>query len=114
MFTGIVQAIGTCKLFDSGILVIDSGDLDLDRLQLGESIAVNGVCLTLVSSVYTKLTFELSQETITRSSFAEFAVGDRSIWSARCLLPTALADILSRATWMGSVRSFRLGKRATP
>ncbi len=77
MFTGIIQAIGTVRSFDAGTLVVDSGDLNLDRIELGESIAVSGVCLTLVALVYTKLTFELSEETIARSSFSAVAVGDQ-------------------------------------
>jgi riboflavin synthase len=77
MFTGIIQAIGTVRSFESGVLVVDSGELNLDRLTVGESIAVSGVCLTLVSAIYSKLTFELSQETIGRSSFALVKVGDQ-------------------------------------
>ncbi|MEI8283038.1 MAG: riboflavin synthase, partial [Armatimonadota bacterium] len=76
MFTGIIQAVGRIITFESGILVIDAGELDIKGLQLGESIAVNGVCLTLVNSVYSKLTFELSEETISRSSFQDVAEGD--------------------------------------
>ena len=76
MFTGIIQAVGHIITFESGVLVIDAGYLDIKGLQLGESIAVNGVCLTLVSAVYSKLTFELSEETISRSSFQEVAAGD--------------------------------------
>jgi riboflavin synthase len=77
MFTGIIQAVGTVRSFESGTLILDSGELNLDGLVLGESIAVSGVCLTLVASVYTKLTFELSEETISRSSFSSVSVGDK-------------------------------------
>ncbi len=76
MFTGIIQAVGRITTFEAGVLVIDAGDLDIKGLQIGESIAVNGVCLTLVNSVYPKLTFELSEETISRSSFQDVAEGD--------------------------------------
>ncbi len=77
MFTGIIQAVGTCRTFESGVLVVDAGEMNLDGLTLGESISVSGVCLTLVASVYTKLTFELSPETISRSSFSTVVVGDQ-------------------------------------
>jgi riboflavin synthase len=77
MFTGIIQAVGTVRSFVAGTLVIDAGDLSLDGLTLGESIAINGVCLTLVGSVYTKLTFELSEETIKRSSFSDVKPEDQ-------------------------------------
>jgi riboflavin synthase len=58
------------------VLVVDAGELDLAYLALGESIAISGVCLTLVNSVYSKLTFELSEETITRSTFSSIGTGD--------------------------------------
>lgn len=77
MFTGIIQAVGTVVSFEKGTLVMDSGDLDLAGLQLGESIAVNGVCLTLVNDDR-HFSFELSPETISRTSFSEVGVGDKA------------------------------------
>ena len=87
MFTGIIQAVGTVRSFEAGTLVVDSGELNLDGLTQGESIAVDGVCLTLVAVVYTKLTFELSEETIKRSSFSGVSVGD-SVNLERAMLAT--------------------------
>ena len=52
MFTGIIEAIGSvAKLQQLGSdwrLTIDSGKLDLSDVGLGDSIAVNGCCLTVV------------------------------------------------------------------
>jgi len=52
MFTGIVQALGKVDLHEASggdlRLGIDCGDLDLAHTQIGDSIAVNGVCLTAV------------------------------------------------------------------
>jgi riboflavin synthase len=52
MFTGIVQALGKVDLHQASggdlRLGIDCGDLDLTHTQVGDSIAVNGVCLTAV------------------------------------------------------------------
>ena len=76
MFTGIIQAVGRVVSFDEGTLVVDSGDLDIAGLLLGESIAIDGVCLTLVAAVYSKLTFELSPETLVRTAFSKVAGGD--------------------------------------
>lgn len=87
MFTGIIQAVGTVRSFEAGTLVVDSGELNLDGLTQGESIAIDGVCLTLVAVVYTKLTFELSEETIKRSSFSGVSVGD-SVNLERAMLAT--------------------------
>ena len=53
MFTGIIQAIGTLSdLQPKGgdmALVVNTGKLDMSDVQLGDSIAVNGVCLTVIS-----------------------------------------------------------------
>ena len=75
MFTGIIQAVGTVQAFETGVLIINPEDLNTERLELGESIATNGVCLTVVKSD-PFLTFELSPETIQRSTFATIQVGD--------------------------------------
>ena len=52
MFTGIVQAIGNVtaveKIGGDVRLRIAAGDLSLDRVRAGDSIAVNGVCLTAI------------------------------------------------------------------
>ena len=52
MFTGIIEAIGTLRSAQPTggdlRLVIDTGQLDLADVRLGDSIATNGVCLTVV------------------------------------------------------------------
>ena len=75
MFTGIIQAVGTIHSFDQGVLLIDAAGLDVTNLQLGESIAVDGVCLTLVEETNV-LKFELSPETIARTAFSNLKSGD--------------------------------------
>ena len=59
MFTGIVQALGKVDLHQASggdlRLGIDCGDLDLAHTQIGDSIAVNGVCLTAIELVSTEL-----------------------------------------------------------
>jgi len=68
MFTGIVQAVGSVERFeraDQGArIVVHAGGLDLADVAVGDSIAVNGCCLTVVR--YGARTFEVdvSQETI--------------------------------------------------
>jgi riboflavin synthase len=51
MFTGIIQAIGSIQEFsssDNGVtLKINSNTLDISDSKIGDSIAVNGVCLTV-------------------------------------------------------------------
>ena len=76
MFTGIIQAVGTVISFEKGTLVVDPGSLNVDHLELGESIAVDGVCRTLFDS-NEGLSFELSPETINRSAFASIQTGSK-------------------------------------
>ena len=76
MFTGIIQSVGTVQSFENGTLVIDSGSLGAEDWTLGESIAVDGVCLTLVD-FKDGLTFELSPETVNRSAFSGIKAGSR-------------------------------------
>jgi riboflavin synthase len=68
MFTGIVAAIGRIERVeprDRGLrLVIDAGELDLSDVALGDSIAVNGVCLTAVALAAPIFEADVSQETI--------------------------------------------------
>ena len=55
MFTGIIQAVGRiAELKPSGqsaVMTIDAGDLDMSDVAAGDSIACNGVCLTVTSPV---------------------------------------------------------------
>jgi riboflavin synthase len=68
MFTGIVSAIGTIVGTESrekGLrLAIDAGPLDLQDVGIGDSIAINGVCLTVVAIAGREFEVDVSQETI--------------------------------------------------
>jgi riboflavin synthase len=63
VFTGIVQERGRVRSFENGRLVVESS------LQpgLGDSVAVNGVCLTVVDASNGALSFDLLDETIARA-----------------------------------------------
>ena len=74
MFTGIILSVGTVVSFENGTLVVNEGSLAGADWVLGESIAVDGVCLTLVD-FKTGLTFELSPETVNRSAFSQIKKG---------------------------------------
>ena len=63
MFTGIVQERGRVASFDGGRLVVESGV----RAAIGESVAVNGVCLTVVDAPDGRLAFDVVQETLDRA-----------------------------------------------
>jgi riboflavin synthase len=61
MFTGIVQAVGRIVRLDP--LEIDSGNLDLADVARGDSIAVQGVCLTVTALTGKGFTADVSAET---------------------------------------------------
>ncbi len=63
MFTGIVQERGRVASFDGGRLVVESGV----RAAIGDSVAVNGVCLTVVDAPDGRLAFDVVQETLDRT-----------------------------------------------
>jgi len=68
MFTGIVGAVGRITGVEprgKGLrLRIDAGALDLDDVTVGDSIAINGVCLTVVTLTGRSFEVDVSQETI--------------------------------------------------
>ncbi|MGN2390037.1 riboflavin synthase [Pelomicrobium sp. G1] len=68
MFTGIVEAVGRIKHLsplEAGLrLSIAPGDLDLADMKTGDSVAVNGVCLTVVALAPGTLTVDVSRETL--------------------------------------------------
>jgi riboflavin synthase len=68
MFTGIVAAVGRIERVqtrEQGLrLVIDAGTLDLGDVAIGDSIAVNGCCLTVVALAGARFEVDVSRETI--------------------------------------------------
>ncbi len=68
MFTGIIQAVGKIHEFEArghdARMVIDAGGLDLSDVAVGDSIAVNGVCLTAVALTPATFTVDVSAETL--------------------------------------------------
>lgn len=81
MFTGIIQAVGQIAQRDStGIdarLYIKTGRLDLHTVQLGDSIAVSGVCLTVVTLQNDGFWADVSGETLKRTTLGELRVGSQ-------------------------------------
>lgn len=68
MFTGIIQAVGKIAQSQPRAqdvrLSIAAGGLDLNDVQLGDSIAVNGVCLTVIAKHATNFEVDVSAETL--------------------------------------------------
>ena len=62
MFTGIVQAVG--KIVSVKPFVLDAGKLPLADVTVGDSICVQGACLTVTKKRGKRLSFDVSQETL--------------------------------------------------
>ena len=75
MFTGIVEERGTVRAISPTRLEVACRTVAGDA-GIGASIAINGVCLTVVERSDTHLAFDLSEETLRRTSFARLAPGD--------------------------------------
>lgn len=68
MFTGIIEAVGEIKQVSQKAnalgLLIAPGKLDMSDVKIGDSIAVNGVCLTVTSLANNFFTTDVSEETL--------------------------------------------------
>lgn len=74
MFTGIVEEMGSVAAFDGSRLRI-AATVVVDDVHLGDSIAVNGCCLTLVAQGDGWWEADVSEETLSRTSLRGVAVG---------------------------------------
>lgn len=79
MFTGIIQAVGKIKGIEQQQgdvrLTVDTVDLDLSDAQLGDSIAVNGVCLTAIELMPQQFVADVSNETLSATTMGDVTVG---------------------------------------
>lgn len=75
MFTGIVEERGLVRKVEPGRLSVGCRTVSAGAT-LGDSVAVNGACLTVVEHSDEHLAFDLSQETRNRTSFSRLAEGD--------------------------------------
>lgn len=75
MFTGIVAAVGRIESIrplgsdaDAGVrLTVNAGGLDLDDVQLGDSIAIQGACMTAIAKTATTFDVDVSRESLNRT-----------------------------------------------
>ena len=79
MFTGIIQAVGTVQtLQEKGgdvALSVATGKLPMSNVKLGDSIAVNGVCLTAVQLTDNSFVADVSRETLSLTSLGNLKAG---------------------------------------
>ena len=95
MFTGIIQAVGSIASLEQRggdlRLGIQTGKLPLEDVQLGDSIAVSGVCLTVVEHAGSRFFADVSGETLRRTIIGDLGIGD----------PVNLEKALTLATRLG-------------
>jgi len=98
MFTGIIQAVGTINDLQAKggdmALLVNTGKLDMSDVQLGDSIAVNGVCLTAVEFTENSFTADVSRETLSLTSLGELSKGSNVNLEKALTLETRLGGHL--------------------
>ena len=119
MFTGIITHIGIFKEFRAGKqeMAIESPELAKKR-GIGDSLAVNGVCLSLIKKEKSILFFDLSRETLDRTSLGSLRRGDRLNLELSLTLSTPLSGhlVAGHIDSTGKVMSIQkrgAGKRMT-
>jgi riboflavin synthase len=87
LFTGIIEDLGTVegiKRTEKGALLSFATVLPLSRISIGDSIAVNGACLTVIRKRRGTIAMDVSAETLRRTTLGVLTVGDR-VNLERCL-----------------------------
>ncbi|WP_455198225.1 riboflavin synthase [Kaarinaea lacus] len=81
MFTGIIQAVGNIQSREmrggDARLTINTAKLDMGLVKLGDSIAVNGVCLTAIKINGNSFAADVSSESLSRTTLGELKEGSR-------------------------------------
>jgi riboflavin synthase len=81
MFTGIIQGIGSVRAIEPRggdvTMVIDTGDVPIDDVEIGGSIAVSGVCLTATRIEGRSFRADVSRETLTLTTLGAAEAGAR-------------------------------------
>ncbi len=80
MFTGIIEHLGKVKQVklqaDSAVIVVDIGPLS-DDVSPGDSIAINGACLTVTQIKDSEVYFDVSTETLSKTAIGKLKISDK-------------------------------------
>jgi len=110
MFTGIVEALGkVVELRRAGEGALLTLEAPFEDVKEGDSVAVNGVCLTLTARKGGLLTFELSQETLRKTNLSRLKAGERVNLERALRLSDRLGGhlLLGHVDFTAPIRSFR-------
>jgi len=80
MFTGIIEGLGTIsgiRPSDGGKRLLIDADFPLDQTKIGDSVAISGVCVTVIIIAGKRFEVEISPETIAKTTFGTAKIGDR-------------------------------------
>lgn len=114
MFTGIVAAIGTITSItplgsqpDAGVrLTVDAGGLTMADVSLGDSIALNGACMTVVSKTDQGFVVDVSRESLSRTAGLDMP-GEVNLEKALTLADRLGGHLVSgHVDGLGTVRKF--------
>ena len=95
MFTGIVQTVGKVRQLEARggdvRISVEAGDMDMNAIKLGDSIAVNGCCLTVIEKLAGGFAADASRETLNLTTLGALESGS----------PVNLETALTLATPLG-------------
>ena len=118
MFTGIIESTGRIKSMQPVggdiRLVIESDDLDFSDVSLGDSIASNGICLTVVSFGSNHYAVDVSRETIKHTALEALKAGD-VVNLEKAMLPTTRFGghiVAGHVDGVGTVRKLQKDARS--
>lgn len=98
MFTGIIQSVGSIQAMSNQggdmRLTLNTGKLDMSDVELGDSIAVNGVCLTAIEFTASSFIADVSNETLSLTSLGQLSVGSEVNLEKALTLQTRLGGHL--------------------
>lgn len=118
MFTGMVQAVGKVQTLEARggdlRLQIQAGDLDTAALKIGDSIAVNGCCLTVVGKLADGFGVDASRETLALTTLGDFKAGTAVNLETALTLSTPLGGhlVIGHVDGVGVVQSRREDARS--
>jgi len=106
VFTGLVREVGAVVAFDGGRLTVEAPET-AHGANLGDSVAIDGVCLTVVACDDSSLSFDAVPETLARTSLGALAQGSQVNLEPALRAGDALGGhyVQGHVDGVGSVRS---------